>query len=128
MSRSSVAQLGRGLQPQLVRQHLARIAVGGERVGLATAAVERQHQLRAQRLAQRMLRHERLQLADQVRMAAEREVGVDARAEADEAQLLEALGRTGRERLVADVLQRRAAPQPERLGQESARRGVLAAC
>jgi len=73
-----------------------------------------------------MLRHERLQLADQVGVAAECEVGIDARAEADEAQLVEALGRTGRERLVADVLQRRAAPQPERLGEELPRRRVLA--
>ena len=49
-------QLRRRVEPQLVGQHLPRVPVGGERVGLAPAAVERQHQLGAQRLAQRMLR------------------------------------------------------------------------
>ena len=69
----------------------------------------------------------RLQLAHQVGVAAEREIGIDPRAQADEAQLLEALGLADRELLVADVLQRRATPQPERVGQQPARRRVVAA-
>ena len=44
-----------------------------------------------------------------------------------ETQLLEALCLADRELLVADVLQRRAAPEPERVGQQPARRGVIAA-
>ncbi len=77
-------QRGRRVQAKLVRQYLPRVGVRRERVGLAAAAVERQHELRAQRLAQRMLGDERLELAHQVRVAAECEVGIDARAQARE--------------------------------------------
>ena len=60
----------------------ARRLVGLERLGLAAAAVQREHQLAAQVLAQRVLSHQRLELADELGVAAEREVGLDARARA----------------------------------------------
>ena len=56
----------------------ARGLVGVERLGLASRAVEREHQLAAQPLAQRVLGDQRLELADQLSVAAERELGVDA--------------------------------------------------
>ena len=43
------------LDPEAVDEHLARLPVGGQRVGLAPAAVQREHQLRMQALAQRVL-------------------------------------------------------------------------
>ena len=120
-------QLGRRVEAQLVGQHPPGVPVRGERVGLAPAAVERQHQLRAQRLAQRMLPDQRLQLGHQLGMTAEGEVGLDALTQARQAQLLEALSLAGGEWLVAHVLQRRAPPEPERVGQQPARVGVVAA-
>ena len=111
------AQLGRGVEPELVAERGAKLVVGGERVGLATAAVEREHQLAAHRLAQRVLRHERVQLRDQLAVAAEVEPGVDPRADRLEPLLLEPLGDRHGERLEADVLERRAAPERECLGE-----------
>jgi hypothetical protein len=48
---------------------------------LPARAIEREHQLRAKTLAQRMLANESLELGDELRMAAEREVGLDPLAE-----------------------------------------------
>ena len=49
-------QLGARLDPDLLDQRRTRLAVGLERLGLAAGAIERQHPLRVQPLAQRMLR------------------------------------------------------------------------
>ena len=59
-----VAQLGPGLEPQLV-QRRPGVLEGGERVGVPAGAVEREHLLAAQALAQGMLGDERLELADE---------------------------------------------------------------
>ena len=72
-----LAQRLAGLDPQLLDQRAACALVHGERVGLAARAVEREHQLPAQPLAQRVLRDQPLELGDELRMTAEREVGVD---------------------------------------------------
>ena len=53
------------------------LAVGLERLGLAPGAVEREHLLAAQPLAQRMLADERLELAGDLGVAAAGEVRVD---------------------------------------------------
>ena len=74
-----------------------------------------------QPLAQRVLGDERLELADELRVAAEREVGVDPLLERREAELLEPDDRGLRERLVGEVGERGAAPERERLAQR--RRG-----
>ena len=79
-----------GLDPELLDQRPARVAVDVERLGLATRAVEREHELAAQALAQRVLGDQRLELADELGVAAERELGVDALLERRHAQLLEA--------------------------------------
>ncbi len=55
----------------------------------AAGAVEREHQLAAQTLPERMLGHELLELADELRAAARREVRVDPRLEGGEPKLLQ---------------------------------------
>ncbi len=55
-----VAQLLAGLQPELAHEVLTRLAIRGQRVGLPPSAVEREHELTAQPLAQRVLRDESL--------------------------------------------------------------------
>ena len=77
------------LDAELVDQRAARRAVGLERVRLAPGPVQGHQQLPAQALAQRLLVDERLELGDELRTAAEREVGVDAVLERREPQLLQ---------------------------------------
>ena len=59
-------QVGPGLGADLVDERPARRPVRLERVGLSPAAIERQHQLAAQPLAQGMARDQILQLGDQL--------------------------------------------------------------
>src|SRR5262249_56843039 len=89
----------------------------GERLGLPPGAVEREHQLPAEALTQRVPSHEPLELADELRVAAELEIGVDPLLEREYAQLLEARDLICRERFVREVRKRRAAPEAERLVQ-----------
>ena len=106
-----------GLEPELVGQLLTGGAVDVQRLGLAARAVERQHELAAQTLAQRVRRDQRLQLADQVGMPAAGQLGVDALLERRQPQLLEPQDLRLRERLVGEVGERRAPPQGQRLAQ-----------
>ena len=69
----------------------------------------------------RMLGDQRLQLADQLGVAAERQVGLDPLLERRQPQILEPAALDPRERLLAELGQRRAAPQPERLAQQARR-------
>ena len=62
-------QLAARLDAELLHEQPARGLVGGERVGLAARAVEREHQLAAKPFAKRMLRRERLELADELGVA-----------------------------------------------------------
>ena len=50
-----VMELGARLDPELLDEDLAGVAVGLQRVGLAAAAIQREHQLRVQPLAPRVL-------------------------------------------------------------------------
>ena len=72
-----LAELGAGIDAELLDERLARGAVGGERVGLAARAVEREHELRARPFAQRLGGDERLELGDELGVAPERKVGLD---------------------------------------------------
>ena len=105
------------LQSQLLRELAAGLAVGVERLGLPAGAVEREHQLAAQALPQRMLGDERLELADQLGVAAAGQIGVDPLLERRQPQLLETGDLGLRERLVGEVGERRPAPKRERLAQ-----------
>ena len=72
-----VAQRGARLDAELVDQRRAGRPEGLERVGLAPGAVERQHLQRAEALVQRVLGDQRVELRDQLGVAAAREVGLD---------------------------------------------------
>jgi hypothetical protein len=68
---------GLGSIPSSSTSVRARGLVGLERLRLPARAIERQHQLPAQPLAQRLLGDQRLQLADQLAVAAAGQIGLD---------------------------------------------------
>ncbi len=107
-------EAGAGLDPELVEEGRARRPVRVERLGLATRAVEREHQLRSERLAQRMLGDERLQLRHELGRAAGGEVGLDPLLDRRDVLLLEP-GCLERELAVAERI---AAPETQRLAQQ----------
>ena len=116
------AQAGGGLDAEALDQRAVRVAVGGKRVRLAAGAVERQHQLPAEPLAQRVVLDQRLELAHERGVQAGGEVRLDALAQAGQAEVLEPSDLGLREALPRHVRQRRPAPQLERLPQR--RRGL----
>ena len=63
--------------------------IGLQRVGLAAAAIEGEHELPGEALARRVLGDQVLQLADQLGLAARGEIGLDARLQRGQALLLE---------------------------------------
>ena len=77
--RSSSWSSGDGLEAELVGQVGARLLVGPQRLGLPAGAVERQHVLRAEALAHRVLLAQHLELAGELRVPAERELRLDPR-------------------------------------------------
>src|SRR5262249_49942299 len=107
------SQLGPRLEAELVAEHPVCAPVGGQRVGLAAAAVEREHQLRVQPLAQWVLRDERIEVRHELGVPCECEPGLDALLDRAQAQLLESCDLRLRERLVCDVSERYSAPERE---------------
>ena len=116
-----------GSSPKLLPESLPRFAVHRQRLDLTAGAVQREHQLRAQPLTQRELAYQRVQLADQLLLVAEREIGVDPVLQRRQASLLEPCDLSLSERLVGEVGQRRTAPQPERVAKTSGRGGGICA-
>ena len=115
-----------GLDPELLRERPPGVGVGVERVRLTAAAVEREHLLPAQALAQGMAANHRLELGGDLAVTAEREIRLDAILERRQPELLERTRRALCERLAREIGQRCAAPERERLAQV-ARRGLRAA-
>jgi hypothetical protein len=101
------------------------VAVDLQRVGLASAAVQREHQLTPQPLAQRVRPQERLELDDHLPVPAERQVGIDPALQRRQPQLLEPRDLVLGERLVGEVDQWRSTPELQPLPQP--RRGVIGA-
>ena len=66
-------QLEPRLEPQLVGEHAPRLLERLERIRLAAAAIERQHQLAPQPLPERVLSERRLKRRDELPMLSERE-------------------------------------------------------
>ena len=89
------------LEAELLHQHAPRVLVGLQRLGLPAAAVQGEHQLPAQPLAQRMTGDEGLELGDDLAVASEREVGLDPFLDGGQAELLEAGDLLLRERVEA---------------------------
>jgi hypothetical protein len=103
-------QLRPPLEPELVVQPPAAGAIGGERVGLASGSVQREHQLAEEPLPVRVLGDQRLQLADQLALAAKGQIGVDPVLERRQARLLQPCDLAPRERLVRQVGERLTPP------------------
>ena len=82
-------ELRAGLDPQLLDEPRARVLVRVERLGLPARAVEGQHELAAEASRGAGARDERLELADDVAVAAELEIGLDPLLERDQPKLLE---------------------------------------
>jgi hypothetical protein len=93
------------------------LLVSAERLRLSAGAIEREHQLAAWPLPQRVLRDEALELADEVGVASEREVGLDPFLERAHAQLVQSRCLSRGERLVGELVQRRPSPHAEPLAQ-----------
>ena len=92
-----------------------------ERLGLAPAAVQREHPLRVQPLAQRVLGQQRVDLADDLMMATRGEVRIDRQLPRRQPQLLEPSDLSVGERLVGNVRERTAAEQRQRLARRARR-------
>ena len=112
-------QGGARLEAELVPHRLAHPPKHLERRGLPIAPIEGEHQLPAEPLAARVLRDQRLELGNEIAMAAELQVGLDPILERRQPQLLQPRHLRLRERLVPHVLVGRPAPQPERLAKGS---------
>jgi len=109
------------LETQLLGQHAPRLFVHAQRVRLSSGAIEREHQLAAQALPERVLRNETLQLGRDCIVAAERQIGVDPHLQGAELELFQPPDLDLGEGLVAEVGQRRSPPQSERLPQRRIR-------
>ena len=103
------------LDPQLADQTLARVAVGGQCLGLAARPVQREHLLGVQPLPQRVLGGERLELDDDLVVAAKEEIGVDPVLERDEAGLVQPRRLVRQHAMSGQVPERRTAPERKRL-------------
>ncbi len=114
------SQLGSGLEAKLVGQLLTPAAIGVERLGLSSAAVEREHQLSAQPLTVRVQSDERLELANQSSMMTLHEIRLDTILERCEPGLFQTCDLACRERLVRQIGKRFATPELERRAQQFA--------
>jgi hypothetical protein len=115
------------VQSQLLHQRASRFAVGLQRFGLTAAAVQREHQLTAQPLAQRMAENEQLELAHGLGVAAERELRVKPILKCSRAQLPEGSRLARGPLLVSEIAERLATPQRQRLPERHDRPLRLAA-
>jgi hypothetical protein len=119
------AQLRTRLDAELIDQQPPAGREDVERLGLAAGAVQREHQLPTQALAQRVLGDQRLELRGDLAVTAQSQPRLHVVLEGGDPLLLQAPDRLLGPRLVAQVGERRAAPQRQRLGQHVG--GVLRA-
>jgi hypothetical protein len=106
-----------GVDAELLDQRPASALERMQRVGLPATAVQREHQLAAQALAKRVLRDERLELRDQLVMAAECQLSVDAILDRRETKLFEPGDLALRECVVSQLGEGLPAPERKRLAQ-----------
>ena len=111
--RLDLLELGAGLDPELVDEAGACILVHLQGLGLPARTIQREHQLSAEGLSERMLGDEGFELADHIALASELEVGVDPLAADDEPQLLEASDLCLREVVECELGQSGTAPEVE---------------
>ena len=106
-------QRGRRLEADLLGQHVAQLLVGPQRLGLPTAAVQRDHPVGPQALPEGVRRAQALELADELGVAPGVEVGADPRLQRGEAGLLEADRLGPGEVEVGQIAEGRAPPEVE---------------
>ena len=116
-----VLQAAPGFEAELVAQGRPGGGEGGERFGLAAAAVQGEGEALVQALPQRVFAAQLGELGDGPLVAAGGELGVEAVLDALVAQLLEAGRLSLGERLVGDVGERRAPPQRQGSGRQGGR-------
>ena len=121
MSHSSRSSSWARRQPEFVCQQSAYGAVTFERVCLPAAAVERAHELAAQRFPQRLARHQRLEFGYEAGVSPKCQLRLDSRLERTQTQLSEAVHLDRRERLQGEVGERLAVPERERVFEGSGR-------
>ena len=109
-------QIRARLQPQFLPQHAPRLLEGLKRFRLATAAVESEHQLPPQTLAERILLQCLAQLRQDLAMLAEHKRRLELLLERVDAQPLEPPGLAGEPRHLGKSLQRGASVQRARRG------------
>ena len=107
-------QRGAGVEAELLGEHLAGVPVDTERVRLAVRAVQRQHQLTARALAQRVGLDEGFEVIHQLDVPAEGQRRVDALLGRAELELQQPHDVGLREFVVGEVDEHR--PAPQRLG------------
>ena len=116
------------LEPQLVGEHAPGLLERLERVGLATAAVERQHQLPPEPLPERVVRKRRADRRRELAMLAEREPDLEVLLERVDVEHLEPACLRDEPRRAGQTLERRSAPEGERRRDRVGRgRGVAVA-
>jgi hypothetical protein len=103
------------LEPELFTQHPARVSVDVQRLGLAPRSIEREHQLGAEALAQRVRQDQRLDLRDQLLVVPEGQICVDPLHQGKNSQFLQAPDLRLREVQRPHVRQWGTPPQRERL-------------
>ena len=86
------AQLGPGLDPDLLAERPVGLAVGLQRLGLAPGAIEGEHALGVEALAQGLLRDQRLELGEHLVVAPGGELGVDRQLQRLQMKFLEPAG------------------------------------
>ena len=105
----------RGLNAELADQRAASLLVRLERFGLAACPVEGEHQLGSEAFAKLMLARDCFELADQLKMVAEREVGFEPSLQRHQPKLFEPRTRCRRKRSLSKFREWLATPQLERL-------------
>ena len=110
-------QLRARVEPELLAEQDTALTVDGECFGLAVRAIQSQHQLSAQPLAQRVPGDERFEFRHQRLVASEREFSLHSLFDVTGAQLLQPLHVGTRERLELKVSKRSAVPERLRLPQ-----------
>src|SRR6266496_1756047 len=105
------------LEADLLDEIASRLPVDLQSLGLAPRAVEGDHQLAAQPLAERMLDDESLELGDKCLVLGEGQFRFDPFLERSEPQLFKPLDLDLCEGLEREVAERRASPERERLAE-----------
>ena len=124
MARSSRWSSGPGSSPSSLGEQPAAVAVDLQRVALPAAAIEREHRLAAQALAQRIRGDERVELSDELAVAPELQERFDPVFRRREPEVVETTDLVTREVLEGELGQRRASPERERLVEQPSRLGL----